>query len=66
MWINDKKVNFENIVNENGKIVEYKNLPVNTGLGDETVWKCTFENGNVLKIEFIPEEYGLILSNIKK
>ena len=66
MWINDKKIDFEKIVNENGKIVKHENVPVMTGLGDCTIWKCTFESGSVFEIEFMPDEYRQIIKNIKK
>lgn len=65
MWINNKKINFENIVEQNGKIVSHKNVPVMTGIGDSTIWKCTFENGSVFEIKFMPDEYGNIIKNIK-
>lgn len=65
MWINDKKINFEKIVSENGLIVKHKNIPVMTGLGDEIVWECEFENGSIFNIEFIPNEFEIIIKNLK-
>lgn len=65
MWIDGKKILIENLVNENGKIVEYENIPVMTGLGDETIWRCTFENGAILDVEFMPNECRSICSNMK-
>ena len=65
MWIDGKKILIENLVNENGKIVEYENVPVMNGLGDETIWRCTFENGAVFDVEFMPNECRSICSNMK-
>lgn len=65
MWINDKKIDFENVVRENGLIVEYENVPNMKGLGDSTIWKCTFENGAIFEIEFMPNECGLINLHLK-
>lgn len=65
MWINDKKINFAVVLYENGLIVEYEDVPVMNGLGDSTIWRCTFENGSVLEIEFMPEEFRTIYNNVK-
>lgn len=66
MWINDKKIDLTKIVNENGKIVKFENIPTTTGIGDSTILKCTFENEEVFEIEFMPEEYKIIQKNIKQ
>lgn len=66
MWINNKKIDFKKILMENGLIIKYENVPVMTGIGDSTIWKCTFENGSVLEIKFMPDEYRNIIKNIKK
>lgn len=66
MWIKDKKIDLTKIVNENGKIVKFENIPTTTGIGDNTILKCTFENEEVFEIEFIPEEYKIIQKNIKQ
>ena len=50
---------------ENGLIVKYEDVPVMNGLGDSTIWKCTFENGSVFEIEFMPEEFRTIYNNVK-
>lgn len=65
MWINDKKIDFEKLVDENGLIVNHINVPVMTGLGDSSIWRCTFESGAVFDVEFMPNECGLICSNVK-
>lgn len=65
MWINDKKIDFEKIIEENGLIVKYENIPVTSGLGDSTILKCTFENGSVFEIEFMPKDFKNILKNMK-
>lgn len=66
MWINDKKIDLTKIVNENGKIVKFVNIPTTTGIGDSTIFKCTFENEEVFEIEFMPEEYKIIQKYIEE
>ena len=64
MWINDKKVKIENLVAENGLIIKIENALNMKGLGDSTIFKCTFENGVILDIEVMPEEFKTIASVI--
>lgn len=61
MWINDKLIDLKDIVKVNGKIIKTENIPNMKGLGDSTILRCTFENGNIYEVEFMPEEYALIL-----
>lgn len=65
MWINDKKVNIENLVSENGLIIKFENVHNMKGLGDTSIIKCTFENGNNYNIEFMPNEFKRIYENRK-
>ena len=69
MLINDEKItneDFEKMVEQNGNIVKYENLPVMTGLGDESVWKCMFESGLVIKMEFMPNEFKVICKYLRR
>ena len=65
MWINDQKVNFDDLIKENGLITHFKNIPNIKGLGDSTIWECTFENGAVYELEFMSYECKKINENIK-
>lgn len=64
MWINDKKIDLNKIVEENGLIVKYETVQNMKGLGDSTIWRCTFENWKVFEIEFMPNECKIIKNMI--
>lgn len=66
MWINNKKIDLENIVMANGKIIKMEKVPNMRGLGDSSILKCTFENGRSFEIEFMPQEYRMLLSYKKR
>ena len=61
MWINNKKIDLEDIAMTNGKIIKMEKVPNMRGLGDSSILKCTFESGNVYEVEFMPDEYKIIL-----
>lgn len=61
MWINNKKIDLEDIVMANGKIIKMEKVPNMRGLGDSSILKCKFENGRSFEIEFMPNEYQIIL-----
>ena len=55
---------YSKIVNENGKVVKFENIPTTTGIGDSTILKCTFENEEVFEIVMLhdgccPDVIGL-------
>jgi len=61
MWIDNKKINIKDIVMANGKVIKMETVPDMRGLGDSSILKCTFENGRSFEIEFMPNEYQIIL-----
>lgn len=61
MWIKNKKIDLQELVKDIGLISKMEKVPNMRGLGDSSILKCTFESGNVYEVEFMPNEYKIIL-----
>lgn len=61
MWIKNKKIDLQELVKDIGLITKMEKVPNMRGLGDSSILKCTFENGRSFEIEFMPNEYQIIL-----